>query len=271
MEIRVGELVVHYVEHGSRSARAGAPRRRRRPPRGRGVLRAGVRRRCGAAADLSRPAWNGPDAAPETLRSADDVLDTLLELRRRGHRRDCRTSSSVTRRARTTRRRWPRGARRRSPVSRSSARCCRELRDVPEHRVVAGSGEIGDDVFRSYFVIQTPAMLERYERYVAPAAALVDQAALERIGERWELTPDHAPAYAGSDAWSWRGGWTRRSDTPPPPTSSTTTRTPRSPCSTTRDTRCRTSSRSSCAPSSPSGSRASSARRDACLPLFALA
>jgi pimeloyl-ACP methyl ester carboxylesterase len=71
------------------------------------------------------------------------------------------------------------------------------VRDVPEHLVVAGSGEIGDDVFRSYFVIQTPEMLERYERYVAPAAALVDQAALERIGERWALTPDHAPAYAG--------------------------------------------------------------------------
>ena len=70
-------------------------------------------------------------------------------------------------------------------------------RDVPEHRVVAGSGEIGDDVFRSYFVVQTPEMLERYERYVAPAAPLVDQAALERIGERWELTPDQGPAYAG--------------------------------------------------------------------------
>ncbi len=71
------------------------------------------------------------------------------------------------------------------------------LRDVPEHRVVAGSGEIGDDDFRSYFVIQTPEMLERYERYVAPAAALVDQSALERIGERWALGPDQAPAYPG--------------------------------------------------------------------------
>jgi pimeloyl-ACP methyl ester carboxylesterase len=70
------------------------------------------------------------------------------------------------------------------------------VRDVPEHRAVVGAG-IGDDVFRSYFVIQTPEMLERYERYVAPAAALVDEAALERIGERWELTPDHGPAYAG--------------------------------------------------------------------------
>ena len=46
-------------------------------------------------------------------------------------------------------------------------------------------------------MIQTPEMLERYERYVAPAAALVDHAALERIGERWALTPDRAPAYAG--------------------------------------------------------------------------
>ncbi len=46
-------------------------------------------------------------------------------------------------------------------------------------------------------MIQTPEMLERYERYVAPAAALVDQSALERIGERWALGPDQAPAYAG--------------------------------------------------------------------------
>jgi pimeloyl-ACP methyl ester carboxylesterase len=71
------------------------------------------------------------------------------------------------------------------------------LRDVPAHRVVVGSGEIGDDGFRGYFVVQTPEMLERYERHVAPAAGLVDQAALERIGERWELAPDDGPAYAG--------------------------------------------------------------------------
>jgi hypothetical protein len=57
------------------------------------------------------------------------------------------------------------------------------VRNVPAHRVVAGSGEIGNEVFRSYFVIQTPEMLERYERYVAPAAPLVNQEALERIGE----------------------------------------------------------------------------------------
>jgi hypothetical protein len=47
------------------------------------------------------------------------------------------------------------------------------LREVPEHRVVAGPGQIGDDVFRRYFVLHTPPMPERYERYLArPRAAL---------------------------------------------------------------------------------------------------
>ena len=63
--------------------------------------------------------------------------------------------------------------------------------------MVAGSGELGDDEFRSYFVVHSQEMLERYERHVAPAAALVDEAALERIGERWELAPDPGPAYPG--------------------------------------------------------------------------
>src|SRR3954452_6828125 len=62
--------------------------------------------------------------------------------------------------------------------------------------------------------------------------------------------------------WSWGGGGTRRSAMPPPPTSSTTIRTPRSPWSTRRDTPCPTSNPTSCAPSSLSGSRASSARAD---------
>jgi pimeloyl-ACP methyl ester carboxylesterase len=46
-------------------------------------------------------------------------------------------------------------------------------------------------------VIQTPEMLERYERFVARAAVLVDEDALERIGERWGLASDSGPAYAG--------------------------------------------------------------------------
>lgn len=71
------------------------------------------------------------------------------------------------------------------------------VRDVPVHRVVTGSGDLGDDEFRSYFVIQTPEMLERYERYVAPSADLIDEEAAERIGQRWELTSRQAPRSTG--------------------------------------------------------------------------
>jgi pimeloyl-ACP methyl ester carboxylesterase len=196
MEIRVGKVVVHYVEHGT----------------GRPVLvlhGAGVDHR--EAEACFEPVFDGvaglrriyPDLpgmgrtiAPETMRSADDVLDTLLNFAEEvvggiphlliGHSAGAYYAQAMA-------------ARRPTQVAGLALVCplLSELRDVPEHRVVAGSGEIGDDVFRSYFVIQTPEMLERYERYVAPAAALVDEAALERIGERWALTPDDATAYAG--------------------------------------------------------------------------
>lgn len=196
MEIRVGEVVVHCVEHGT----------------GRPVLvlhGAGVDHR--EAEACFEPVFSGlaglrriyPDLpgmgrtlAPETLRSADDVLDALLDFADEvaagtarllvGHSVGAYYAQAMA-------------ARRPAHVAGLALVCplLPGLRDVPEHRVVAGSGEIGDGVFRSYFVIQTPEMLERYERYVAPSAALVDQAALERIGERWALTPDHAAAYAG--------------------------------------------------------------------------
>jgi pimeloyl-ACP methyl ester carboxylesterase len=196
MEIRVGQVVVHYVEHGT----------------GRPVLvlhGAGVDHR--EAEACFEPLFDGvtrlrriyPDLpgmgrtiAPETLRSADDVLDMLLHFADEviggaahllvGHSAGAYYGQAIA-------------ARRPAQIAGLALVCplLPELRDVPAHRVVAGSGEIGDDVFRSYFVIQTPEMLERYDRYVAPAAALVDQAALDRIGERWALTPDHAPTYTG--------------------------------------------------------------------------
>jgi pimeloyl-ACP methyl ester carboxylesterase len=138
----------------------------------------------------------GRTVAPETLGSADDVLDTLLDFADQvtggtahlliGHSAGAYFAQAMA-------------ARRPAQVAGLALVCplVPGVRNVPEHRAVVGSGEIGDDVFRSYFVIQTPEMLARYERSVAPAAALVDSAALERIGERWALTPDHAPAYAG--------------------------------------------------------------------------
>jgi pimeloyl-ACP methyl ester carboxylesterase len=196
MEIRAGRVVVHYVEHGT----------------GRPVLvlhGAGVDHR--EAEACFDPALDGvaglrriyPDLpgmgrtiAPETLRSADDVLDTLLNFADAvaggaahllvGHSAGAYYAQAMA-------------ARRPSKVAGLALVCplLAGLREIPEHRVVAGSGQIGDDVFRSYFVIQTPEMLERYECYVAPAAALLDQQALGRIGERWALTPDHAPPYPG--------------------------------------------------------------------------
>ncbi|MGY1758735.1 MULTISPECIES: alpha/beta fold hydrolase [unclassified Geodermatophilus] len=138
----------------------------------------------------------GRTPAPATLRSADDVLGTLLAFADEvtggqayllvGHSAGGYLAQAMA-------------ARRPARVA-GLALVCPLLpgaRDVPEHRVVAGPGGLGDDVFRSYFVVQTPEMLERYERTVAPAAALVDEAATERIGARWELTPDGAPPYPG--------------------------------------------------------------------------
>lgn len=54
-------------------------------------------------------------------------------------------------------------------------------RDVPEHRVLAGPGDLGDEEFRRYFVVQTQEMLDRYERFDVPGMQLVDEAAVNRI------------------------------------------------------------------------------------------
>lgn len=189
-------MVVHYVEHGTGRPvlvlhGAGVDHREARAcfePVFHGV--AGLRR---IYPDLP---GMGRTLAPETLRSADDVLDTLLTFADEvsggtgyllvGHSAGAYYAQAMA-------------ARRPAQVAGLALVCplLPGLRDVPEHRVVAGSGEIGDDVFRSYFVVQTPEMLQRYERYVAPAAALVDQAAMRRIGERWALTPDQGPVYPG--------------------------------------------------------------------------
>lgn len=138
----------------------------------------------------------GRTMASERLRSAEDVLDTLLDFAGRvtdgtaylliGHSAGAYYAQAMA-------------ASKPGQVAGLALVCplLPGVRDVPEHRVVVGSGEIGDDDFRSYFVLHTPEMLERYERHVAPAAALVDETALERIGERWELAPDHGPAYPG--------------------------------------------------------------------------
>lgn len=138
----------------------------------------------------------GRTAAPDSLRGAEDVLDVLLAFAGEvadgapyllvGHSAGAYFAQAMAARA-------P------GQVTGLALVCplLPRLRDVPEHRVVVGSGEIGDEDFRSYFVVQSPQMLERYERFVAPAAELVDHAALERIGARWELEVGDGPAYPG--------------------------------------------------------------------------
>jgi pimeloyl-ACP methyl ester carboxylesterase len=196
MEARVGAVAVHYVEHGAGRPvlvlhGAGVDHRETEAcfePLFMG--RAGLRR---IYPDLP---GMGRTVAPDELRSAEDVLATLLGFAAEvtdgtvhlliGHSLGAYYAQAMAARA-------P------EQVAGLALVCplLTNVRDVPRHRVVAGSGELGDDVFRSYFVVQSREMLERYERYVAPAAALVDEAALERIGERWELAPDPGPAYAG--------------------------------------------------------------------------
>jgi pimeloyl-ACP methyl ester carboxylesterase len=195
METRAGETSVYYVEHGAGRpvvVMHGAGVDHREPeacfePAFEGV--AGFRRIYPDLPGMGRTAANG-------LHSAEDVLDTLLDFAREvtdgtahlliGHSAGAYFAQAMATRAPGN-------------VAGLALVCplLPGLGDVPEHRVVVGSGDIGDDAFRGYFVVQSPEMLERYERYVAPAAALVDQAALARIGERWELAPDHGPAYAG--------------------------------------------------------------------------
>ncbi len=256
MEARAGEIAVHYVEHGvGRPVLVlhGAGVDHREPEACFEPVFAGVAGFRRIYPDLP---GMGRTVAPDGLRSAEDVLDTLLDFAEEvtdgtaylliGHSAGGYYAQAMA-------------ARLPGQVAGLALVCplLPGVRDVPEHRVVFGSGEIGDDDFRSYFVVQSPEMLERHERYVAPAAVLVDQGALERIGERWELAPEHRPAYAGPTLVV-AGGWTRQWGTPPPQTSLTTTRTPRSRWPKTRATHSPTSSPTCCARSSPTGSRASS-------------
>jgi pimeloyl-ACP methyl ester carboxylesterase len=77
----------------------------------------------------------------------------------------------------------------------------------PEHVVLHAADGLDPDAaleptmaaeFRNYLVVQTPATLRRFQETVAPGAALVDQAALERIFQRWRFrtAPEQGPAYA---------------------------------------------------------------------------
>jgi pimeloyl-ACP methyl ester carboxylesterase len=139
----------------------------------------------------------GKTSAPATIAGADDVLEVLLGLVDHiagdgpvlvmGHSAGAYYGRAVA-------------DRRPTQVAGLALVCplLPETRDVPPHRPLVADDDLGDDDFRSYFVLQTPEMLDRYQRYVAPGAALADVGAMERIGERWELTGEaDATTYPG--------------------------------------------------------------------------
>jgi pimeloyl-ACP methyl ester carboxylesterase len=196
VECQIGEVAVHYVAHGE-----GTP-----------VLvlhGAGVDHRETEA--CFEPALDGhrarrriyPDLpgmgrtpAPASLHSADDVLDTLLGFADEvvgvdpalvvGHSAGAYYAQGIA-------------ARRPGRVAGLALVCplLARVREVPAHRAVVAAEDLGDDEFRGYFVVQTPAMLDRYKRFVAPAVPLADGAAMERIGARWELSTPGGPPYDG--------------------------------------------------------------------------
>ncbi|MEV5833484.1 alpha/beta hydrolase [Nocardia sp. NPDC052112] len=145
----------------------------------------------------------GRTSAPDTINSSDDVVDLVLgvvdvvigarDFLVIGHSSGGYFASAI--------------ANRRRDQVRGLAVICplvEDLRDIPEHQVVHCSGDPtgvpGPDDrtdFASYFVVHTPAMRERYQKYVAPAIPLADQGAIERIGEHWRLHPgpEDGPPY----------------------------------------------------------------------------
>jgi pimeloyl-ACP methyl ester carboxylesterase len=139
----------------------------------------------------------GRTPAPESLNSADDVLDVLLAFVAgvlgdgpfllAGHSAGAHYARAIA-------------ARRPAQVTGLALICplVENPRDLPAHEVLHASVDpAGESAFRDYFVVQTPQTLERYRRCVAPSAGLADEAALARITANWMFgtSPEHGPKY----------------------------------------------------------------------------
>jgi pimeloyl-ACP methyl ester carboxylesterase len=185
MEYLVGDVPVHYAEHGDGEPVLilhGAAVDHREMMACLEPVFAATRGYRRIYPDLP---GMGRTPAPETVRTADDVLDVLLAfldgvidgpLLLVGHSAGAYYAHAIA-------------VRRRDQVSGLALLCplLPGIREVPEHQVVRRSGPIGDAAFREYFTVQTHETLDRYVRYVEPGARLADHAALGRIGDRWEL------------------------------------------------------------------------------------
>jgi pimeloyl-ACP methyl ester carboxylesterase len=196
MECVIGDVPVHYAEHGEGSPvltlhGAGVDHREVM-----GCLEPVFEASTGYRRIYPDLPGMGRTPAPETIRGADEVLEVLLgfidgvigdqPLLVAGHSAGGYYAQAIA-------------SRRPEQVVGLALLCplLAGIHDVPEHQVVSGSGSLGNAEFRDYFTVQTAETLDRYERYVEPAARLVDQSALARIGERWVLTarPEDEAAY----------------------------------------------------------------------------
>ena len=145
----------------------------------------------------------GRTPAPETITSNDDVLDLLLGLidSTIGDEQFLVMGQSYgAYLARAI-------ANRRPEQAVGLALFCpvgAQTRDVPKHEVLVSSADLAGQLdseleasYRSYFVVQTPETLRRFQESVAPSASLVDESGLTRIFSHWELRdrPEGPKAY----------------------------------------------------------------------------
>src|SRR3954453_7343377 len=196
MESRRGEEGIHYVRLGKGRPvlvvhSSGVDHRESE-----GCLEAGCRGPAGYRRIYPDLPGMGRTPAPGSLRSANDVLDVLLGFAHEGAGSDHILVAGHSAGAYYAQ---EIAARRPGRISGLALVCplLAGVRDVPEHHAVVAQDDLGNEEFRGYFVVQTPAMLDRYERFVAPAIPLADHAAMARIGERWELHATERPAYQG--------------------------------------------------------------------------
>ncbi|MEV4454662.1 alpha/beta hydrolase [Microbispora sp. NPDC049633] len=205
MEAEVGGVAVHYAEHGSGLPvvavhGAGVDHREMA-----GALEPVFRDRPGYRRVYPDLPGMGRTPVPDWLRGSDDVLDLLLglvdavvgdeEFAIAGHSFGGYLAAAVA-------------DRRPSQVAGLALICPlgEEARDVPAHAVLHASADVADALdpaeqgqFLDYFVVQTPATVERFREYVAPALPLVDRDGLGRMLDRWRLSgvPGGAAPYTG--------------------------------------------------------------------------
>jgi len=200
VECRIGEVAVHYVEHGAGVPLlalhgAGVDHREIEAAVEAVVPRTGYRR---IYPDL--PGMGGSTAAG--LNGNDDVVRLLGDLVDRlaggpvlllGHSYGAYLARGVA-------------VRRPDAVLGLALLCptAERSRDVPEHRVVRqdadGYSELEPEQragYDEYFVVRTAVTARRYRDHVLPGTTTVDQAALERIFAGWAVdvgaTPFAAP------------------------------------------------------------------------------